>query len=424
MTTTTSSSSSSSSNNNKTNNNTTIPLHSSSLVERLSTTTKPDATKTTKTTTTTTKTTTTTTTTTTLAQLAATVDYHRNPTSLIRAVSARYPTPLPYIWRYWAWFLALMTPSLFYIGPFMLIAPPFLYRVSPTLSITFLVVDVFLLLYPHRPWPWFRSIYQIWYDLFDCRHNLQVNPNDPSQPLNISNVVHDKTANTLAIAAMHPHGIIPIQGFLWMAFCDQYLPTMYGFGATTDAALCIPLLRQVIMWGTAGSASRQVLYQGLEQGQNLFLLPGGVAEIFLSRPGTNCIKAKRHGLMKLALQTGAALVPVYVFGGNDFYHQLAPKYMEKLSRFVKAGMTLFWGQYGLPMPYPAKCSIVLGDPIYPWPETWGEGQSGTKKTCRKIQNPTKEQIDELLERYTQCLHRLFEQYKVQAGYPDAQLEIQ
>ena len=59
----------------------------------------------------------------------------------------------------------------------------------------------------------------------------------------------------LTILAMHPHGIIPLQGFLWPALCDQYLHDLYGFGATTDAALRIPLLRQVIGWLSAGSAS-------------------------------------------------------------------------------------------------------------------------------------------------------------------------
>ena len=66
----------------------------------------------------------------------------------------------------------------------------------------------------------------------------------------------------------------------------------------------------------------------MEKGKNLFILPGGVAEIFVSEPGTHTIIAKRHGLMKLALRTGAVLVPMYVFGGTDFLSHLVRR-MER-----------------------------------------------------------------------------------------------
>ncbi len=81
--------------------------------------------------------------------------------------------------------------------------------------------------------------------------------------------------NNLSILAMHPHGIIPIHGFLWAAFCDQYLPVLYGIGATTDAAQRLPFLRQLLIWLSAGSAERDVLkYQMQVMDKNLYILPG------------------------------------------------------------------------------------------------------------------------------------------------------
>ncbi|KAL7574047.1 hypothetical protein ACA910_015625 [Epithemia clementina (nom. ined.)] len=403
------------------------------------------------------------------ATAAATREYRRSPT-LIRAVSSRYPTtPLTPFWRCVAWSLALVVPSFFYIGPLLWMLPPILYTVvSPTAAGVALILDIVLSTYPHRPWPWFRGLFQLWYDLFDFHHNFMVDPKDhPSQPIRLN----DAVSKPLVILAMHPHGIIPIQAFLWMAFCDQYLPSLYGFGATTDVALRIPLLRQVLLWGSAGSASRSVLYRGLtssaqppQKSNNLFLLPGGVAEIFLSQPQTHRVKAVRRGLIRLAWQTGAALVPVYVFGGNEFYHSLPQQspygwWLERWSRSARAGFTLFWGQYGLPVPYPVKCSMVLGDPIFPlvvpttginagisdsYPHnhhttilvgsTTGAAPTKSKSTswcssssfpfsCPKVPDPTEEQIDDLLQRYTNALVRLFDQYKAQAGYPNAQLEI-
>mmetsp|Transcript_29540 Transcript_29540/g.63582 ORF Transcript_29540/g.63582 Transcript_29540/m.63582 type:complete len:94 (-) Transcript_29540:11-292(-) len=55
---------------------------------------------------------------------------------------------------------------------------------------------------------------------------------------------------------------------------------------------------------------------------NLNMLPGGLAEIFTARPYSNTVVWKRRvGLCKLALQTGARLTPMYIFGGYGFYYQ-------------------------------------------------------------------------------------------------------
>jgi hypothetical protein len=402
---------------------------------------------------------------------AATPAYGLSPT-LTRAKSCKYPTPLPRWLRFVAWTLALWVPACFYLGPLLLVLPPFLYLWSPRAALALVAVDVLLATWPNREWPWFRGVFELWYEHFDMHHNLIVDPTDPSAPVKMS----DRMLNTLTILAMHPHGIIPIQGFLWPALADQYMtrgqplnptgsPGLYGFGATTDAALRLPLLRQVLRWLTAGSAHRDVLRKGLESGRNLYILPGGVAEIFVSEPGRHAVLARRHGLMKLALRTGACVVPMYVFGGTDFYEHLATynpnrggssgggggvaslvgPLLMRLSRGLKAGFTLFWGQFGLPMPFAVeKCCMVMGDPIAPVPDTappnghpngGGSGVGaaeahaahpwslGGRKTCRPVPEPTDEQVEELLGRYTDALRRLFDQYKAQAGCPDAQLEF-
>lgn len=85
----------------------------------------------------------------------------------------------------------------------------------------------------------------------------------------------------------------------------------------------------------------------------------------MSEPDTHVILAKRRGLMKLALRTGAAIVPMYVFGGTNFFKQLATDggMLGSVSRLIKGGFTFFWGQYGLPIPFKCKCSMVMADPI-------------------------------------------------------------
>lgn len=275
-----------------------------------------------------------------------------------------------------------------------------------------------------------------------------------------------REGNHLSIIAMHPHAIIPLHGFIWGAICDQLVPHIYGYGCTTDGALILPILRHLLGWISAGSAKKQkILTEMQTNGQNLFILPGGVAEIFLSHrrqqpssdnlPNTQTIKARRYGLMKLALETGAIIYPAFVFGASDLLDQLTPvvadrgesksaskhdqhrildslgKMMEYISRKMGGGLTLFYGRYYLPIPYNPQLSIVLGNPIYPVEndDNDDDGTSseknvhGDKRTCKRVENPTTEQVEELMDRYVDALYCLFEQYKVEAGYPNDVLQI-
>ena len=150
--------------------------------------------------------------------------------------------------------------------------------------------------------------------------------------------------------------------------------------------------------------------------------------------------------MKLAFQTGAAIYPVYVFGVTDLFDHLVPVkkgrskegkhhehlttfdrlsgMAESLSRRVQGGLTVYWGQYYLPMiPHNPRITMVMGDPIYPVPGEFELNVNGDKRTCKRVPNPTSEQIEELMEQYVDSLHRLFEQYKELAGYPNDTLQI-
>lgn len=144
--------------------------------------------------------------------------------------------------------------------------------------------------------------------------------------------------------------------------------------------------------------------------------------------------------MKLALQTGAVIYPAYTFGATDMLDQLTPtvtnnekngsksiigSIMEYLSRKIKGGLTLYYGKYYLPIPHNPQLSMVLGNPIYPVldDDTTELNVCGDKRTCKRIANPTDEQVEELMERYVNALQCLFEQYKIEAGYPNDMLHI-
>lgn len=96
-------------------------------------------------------------------------------------------------------------------------------------------------------------------------------------------------------------------------------------------------------------------------------MPGGVAEIFMSSPGTDIIMAKeRKGHMRLALQFGMKIIPCYLFGGNDFFYNGATKFpiLKKISRKLGFGLLFWYGKFFCPfIPMNPKVTIVFGEPI-------------------------------------------------------------
>lgn len=150
--------------------------------------------------------------------------------------------------------------------------------------------------------------------------------------------------------------------------------------------------------------------------RHLFLMPGGVAEIFVSKPDTQhaIVFKSRKGVCRLSIETGAKLMPTYVFGGNDFFHNLT-KYdgmFSAISRMVRAGVTFFWGRYGLPIPFTPKVTIVVGEPITPPTEGW----DGVGPVPFEL-------IEKLHQTYMDKITELFDKYKADCGCSDAVLQI-
>lgn len=148
--------------------------------------------------------------------------------------------------------------------------------------------------------------------------------------------------------------------------------------------------------------------------RHLFILPGGVAEVFTAEVGKHVVIVNsRRGLCRLSLETGAEIMPTYVFGANDFYHNLITheNWISRFCRKMRVGITWFWGWYFLPVPFFPRLTMCVGKaiPVKKWD---GVGRIPEEK------------VDELLDSYRKNLTEVFEEYKSDAGYPEAQLEIQ
>lgn len=125
---------------------------------------------------------------------------------------------------------------------------------------------------------------------------------------------------------------------------------------------------------------------------------------------------RRKGFLRLALQHGVPVVPIYVFGETDLYRTFgfAKGLRMWLVRTLRVAIPLFWGRF----PWPAwrkgvTLTYALGDPIPPPPRP---AELRGKPVTRD--DPL---IDTFHKAYMAGLQATFDGLKERAGYADAQL---
>ncbi|CAP86231.1 Pc20g09020 [Penicillium rubens Wisconsin 54-1255] len=238
------------------------------------------------------------------------------------------------------------------------------------------------------------------------------------------------------IFGYHPHGIISHGAFA--AFGTEALgfsklfPGITNTLLTLDANFRIPFYREYALAMGLASVSREscenILTKGGPDGEGMgraiTIVVGGARESLNAQPNSlRLVLKRRKGFVKLAIRTGADLVPVLAFGENDLYDQVDSDQhpiIHKLQMLVKQtlGFTIplfhargvFNYDVGL-MPYRTPLNIVVGRPI----------------PVMQQQNRDKindQYIDELHSRYVEELKRLWDQWKdVYAKDREGELEI-
>ncbi|XP_067889180.1 diacylglycerol O-acyltransferase 2 isoform X3 [Heterodontus francisci] len=223
------------------------------------------------------------------------------------------------------------------------------------------------------------------------------------------------------IFGCHPHGI-----FSFGAFCNfgteatgfsNKFPGIRPFLATLAGNFRMPILREYLMSGGIFPVTREAIDFLLSKsgtGNAVIIVIGGSAESLNCSPGSNVVTLKnRKGFVKMALQNGADLVPVYTFGENDVYRQIVFKegslmrvIQRKFQKLIGFAPCVFQGRgffssnsWGL-VPYAKPINTVVGEPI----------------TVPQIENPSQEEVDIYHKMYICSLGKLFNKYKTKFGY--------
>jgi 2-acylglycerol O-acyltransferase 2 len=221
------------------------------------------------------------------------------------------------------------------------------------------------------------------------------------------------------ILGVHPHGIMSfgtIANFGTEAndFSKKF-PGITPHLMTLRANFCWPLTREYnLLYGccVASKKSFQWILNNRgdckKRGQACVLVVGGAQESLDVQPGKYVLTIlKRKGFIKMALTTGANLVPVFSFGENDVYSTYSYEKGTKL-RFIQEkfkqltsftlplimGRGIFNYSFGL-LPRRRQITTVVGRPI----------------EVTRVEKPSIKDIDKLHKKYVVELVKLFNDNK-------------
>jgi len=211
--------------------------------------------------------------------------------------------------------------------------------------------------------------------------------------------------------AIQPHGILPLGGVINFISdvndVTSKLPVQVR-GLAASACFYVPIYRDVLLGGGVVDASRYNARRVIEGGLSLWLVPGGSREALYSTPQSDTLVLKcRKGFVKLAIEHGVPIVPVFSFGETDTYDQWIPD--SGIVWLIKDHFQKITG-LSLPLlthliPHKAQITTLVGSPM----------------EVQKNPNPTDEEVQRVLDQYIEHLRafhaKYTETYNTKKGKP-------
>jgi 1-acyl-sn-glycerol-3-phosphate acyltransferase len=163
-------------------------------------------------------------------------------------------------------------------------------------------------------------------------------------------------------------------------------------------------------------ASRPSVDKALSDGQRIGLAPGGIAEMMQDSSKDKEYAIVRKGIFRMAAKHDVPIIPIYCFGSSLLLRRLKlPAFIEKLGLLLRVSLVMFFGQWGLPIPFRQRLMYVVGNPIHP----------STSTTSSTTSIVSEDDIDSMYRQYCNELVRIFDKHKESyaAGWIDKKLMI-
>lgn len=197
-----------------------------------------------------------------------------------------------------------------------------------------------------------------------------------------------------------PHGIFPMGQFLSASIIDVIFPGHMICGIGADAIFMFPVMRQVMAWIGTQRATKGNIKKILNAGHHCAILPGGIAEMYLS--DKDCERVyfkKRFKTVQSCIEEGANIIPVFFFGNTKLFNTIGSSgeesFLSSVSRRLRLSIVFFYGRFGLPIPFRHPLTMVSGEIVQ----------------VTKNPSPSVEEVEEVMRRVESSLMTLYNSKK-------------
>lgn len=209
------------------------------------------------------------------------------------------------------------------------------------------------------------------------------------------------------LVTQFPHACFPFGSLLCLCLAGDASIGMPGrvHGVIGTVLLQIPFYKHFFAWMACAPASSEDIVRLLKS-YHVGCIPEGLAGIFrgANRERERVYIRSRKGFIRLAIKTGADILPIYHLGNSQLLTYFGS---EWLSRKARATIGMFWGWRGLPIPHQHDIIACIGRPIQ----------------VKQCDEPTDAQISQTHDQLTSALVGLYDQHKHLLGWENRPLQI-